>query len=68
MSTQPPRRNPNQPHATRGEKVRNAKSDMHGGVGRGMGEAPQSRAKKFGLIFLVVMLVLFLITSFTDRV
>ena len=47
----------NSPHASRGEKIRNAKSAVGvGGSGTsGIGEAPSSRAKKILIWFAIVM-------------
>jgi preprotein translocase subunit SecG len=62
--------NPNRPHASRGEKVRNAKGSFGAGAGaggHGLGDAPNSKLKKFAMWFVVVMIVLFIVMDFVDR-
>ncbi len=67
MNKPPPPSDPNKPHASRGEKVRTAKTDQFGGVGRGIGEAPNSRIKKFAIWFVIFLIVLFIVIDFVDR-
>jgi hypothetical protein len=64
--TTPPRRppDPSSQGASRGDKVRNAKSDQYGGVGSGIGEAPNSRLQMLGIWFVIV---LFIIIDVADR-
>ena len=59
----------NSPHASRSEKIRNAKSTVgYGGTGTsGIGEAPSSRAKKIVIWFVIAMIVLFIVMDFIDR-
>jgi hypothetical protein len=66
----PPQRPPdlNSPHASRGEKVKNAKgsfSDVSGG--KGYGEIPNSRLKKFGIGFAIFLILLFIFMDLIDR-
>ena len=68
MTTPKKRPDLNSPHASRGEKVRNAKgsfSDAAGG--RGIGEAPNSRLKKFSIYLVIFLIVLFIVFDFVDR-
>lgn len=69
MTTPPKRPDMNSPHASRGEKIRNAKSTVgFGGSGTsGIGEAPSSRAKKIVIWFVIAMIVLFIVMDFIDR-
>ncbi|MBT3994967.1 MAG: hypothetical protein HOF01_04130 [Chloroflexi bacterium] len=66
--TTPPRRppDPSSRRTSRSDKVRNAKSDQYGGVGRGMGDAPNSRMKMIGMWVGIGLLVLFMIFGITD--
>ncbi len=57
----------NSPQASRDEKIRNAKGQSTNTVGYGMSDAPNSRAKKFVLGFVVAMIVLFIVMDFIDR-
>jgi hypothetical protein len=67
--TTPPRRppDPSSQGASRGDKVRNAKSDQYGAVGRGIGEAPNSRLKMLGIWLVIAMIVPFIIIDVVDR-
>jgi preprotein translocase subunit SecG len=69
MTTPPQKPDMNSPHASRGEKIRNAKSTVGvGGSGTsGIGEAPSSRAKKILIWFAIAMIVLFIVMDFIDR-
>ena len=69
MTTPPQKPDMNSPHASRGEKIRNARSTVGvGGSGTsGIGEAPSSRAKKIVIWFVVAMIVLFIVMDFIDR-
>jgi preprotein translocase subunit SecG len=65
-----PRKHPavNSPHATRGEKVQNAKGASTGSTGgHGIGEAPNSRMKKFGIWLVVFLVILFIIIDIVDK-
>ena len=66
MTTPPKRPDPNSPNASRGEKIRNAKTDQYGGVGSGFGDVPNSRLKKFAIWSVIGLLVLFMIFGITD--
>jgi hypothetical protein len=67
MTNQKPAPDPNKPHAGRSEKLRNARTDTYSSVGRGIGEAPSSRMKKYGFALLVFLIALFIIMDFVDR-
>jgi hypothetical protein len=69
MTTPPKKPGMNRPHASRGEKIRNAKNSVgYAGSGTsGIGEAPSSRAKKIVIWFVIAMIVLFIVMDFIDR-
>ena len=66
--TNPPRSpDPNSPQASRSEKILNAKGRSERMGATGQSEVPNSRLKKFGIWFVVAMIVLFIIMDFVDR-
>ena len=67
MTSKRPSSDLNTPQASRDEKIRNAKGESTNTVGYGMGDAPNSRAKKFVFGFVVAMIVLFIVMDFIDR-
>ena len=67
MTSKRPSSDLNSPQASRDEKIRNAKGESTNTVGYGMGDAPNSRAKKFVIWFVVAMIVLFIVMDFIDR-
>ena len=69
MTTPRKRPEPNQPHASRGEKVRNAKgSFQYNTGGGGIGEAPNSRLKMFSIYFVIFLVVLVFVLEYVDSV
>ncbi len=66
MSTPRRRPEPNQPHASRGAKVRDAKASAFNSAGRGIGEAPHSLRFRLSIAAVIVLIIVFIITSFTD--
>ena len=69
MSTPRPKRDLNSPHAGKSERMRNVKGSYGSteATTSGIGEAPSSRLKKFGIIFVIAMIILFLVMDFIDR-
>ncbi|NQW21669.1 MAG: hypothetical protein HQ477_13265 [Chloroflexi bacterium] len=67
LTTPPTAPDPNKPHAGRDEKLRNSKTDTYSSVGRGIGEAPNSRMKKISTLLVVFLIILFIIMEFVDR-
>jgi hypothetical protein len=67
MST--PRRRPNseQPHASRGARVRDAKANATNAVGSGIGETPHSLRFRLSVAAVIILVVVFMVTSITDR-
>ncbi len=66
MST--PRRRPEStpPHASRDAKLLIAKGQSENATGTGIGEAPHSLRYKLSIFFVIVVLLVMLVTVFTD--